>query len=69
MNQPVLSNEGKVSCWRKQLGLLMGLELTTDRSIINEEYQSLGAKPANCVHVFLVKCISYVNTFQRSWRR
>ena len=30
-NQPVLSNEGKVSCSRKQWGDLMGLELTTDR--------------------------------------
>ena len=30
-NQPVLSNEGKVSCSRKQQGPLLGLELTTDR--------------------------------------
>ena len=30
-NQPVLSNEGKVSCSRKQRGPLIGLELTTDR--------------------------------------
>ena len=30
-NQPVLSNESKVSCSRKQRGLLMGLELTTNR--------------------------------------
>ena len=30
-NQPVLSNESKVSCSRKQRGPLMGLELTTDR--------------------------------------
>ena len=30
-NQPVLSNEGKVSCSRKQREPLMGLELTTDR--------------------------------------
>jgi len=30
-NQPVLSNEGKVSCSRKQRGPLLGLELTTDR--------------------------------------
>ena len=30
-NQPVLSNEGKVSCLRKQRGPLLGLELTTDR--------------------------------------
>ena len=29
-NQPVLSNESKVSCSRKQRGPLMGLELTTD---------------------------------------
>jgi len=27
----VLSNEGKVSCSRKQRGPLLGLELTTDR--------------------------------------
>ena len=30
-NQPVLSNEGKVSCSRKQRKPLTGLELTTDR--------------------------------------
>ena len=30
-NEPVLSNEGKVSCSRKQQKPLMGLELTTDR--------------------------------------
>jgi len=30
-NQPVLSNQSKVSCSRKQRGSLMGLELTTDR--------------------------------------
>ena len=30
-NQPVLSNEGKVSCSRKQQGPLLGLELTTDK--------------------------------------
>ena len=30
-NQPVLSNEGKVSGSRKQRGPLLGLELTTDR--------------------------------------
>ena len=30
-NQPVLSNENKVSCSRKQRGPLMGLEFTTDR--------------------------------------
>ena len=30
-NQPVLSNESKVSCTRKQRGPLMGLKLTTDR--------------------------------------
>mgnify|MGYP000488247438 CR=1 FL=1 len=30
-NEPVLSNEGKVSCSRKQRGPLLGLELTTDR--------------------------------------
>ena len=30
-NQPILSNEGKVSCSRKQGWLLLGLELTTDR--------------------------------------
>jgi len=30
-NQPLLSNEGKVSCSRKQQGPLLGLELTTDR--------------------------------------
>jgi len=29
--QPVLTNEGKVSCSRKQLKPLMGLRLTTDR--------------------------------------
>jgi len=29
-NQPVLSNESKISCSRKQRGPLMGLELTTD---------------------------------------
>jgi len=29
LNQPVLSNKGKVSCSRKQLGPLMGLEPTT----------------------------------------
>ena len=29
--QPVLSNEGEVSCSRKQQELLMGLEFTTDR--------------------------------------
>ena len=27
--QPVLNNKGKVSCWRKQRGPLMGLEPTT----------------------------------------
>ena len=30
-NQPVLSNEGKVSCSRKQQEPLLGLDLTTDR--------------------------------------
>ena len=30
-NQPVLSNEGKVSCSSKQRGPLLGLELTTER--------------------------------------
>jgi len=30
-NQPVLSNEGKVSCSRKQRMPLMGLELKTDK--------------------------------------
>ena len=30
-NQPVLSNEGKVSCSMKQRGALLELELTTDR--------------------------------------
>ena len=30
-NQPVLSNESKVSCSRKQREPLMGLKLTTDR--------------------------------------
>ena len=30
-NQPVLSNKGKVSCSRKQLEPLMGLEIKTDR--------------------------------------
>ena len=30
-NQPVLSNEGKVSCSRKQRGPSLGLKLTTDR--------------------------------------
>ena len=30
-NQPVLSNESKVSCSMKQRGPLMGIELTTDR--------------------------------------
>ena len=30
-NQPVLSNDGKASCSRKQRGPLLGLELTTDR--------------------------------------
>ena len=30
-NQPVLSNEGKVYCSRKQRELLKGLKLTTDR--------------------------------------
>ena len=30
-NQPVLSNEGKVSCSRKQWEPLIGLELMTDR--------------------------------------
>ena len=30
-DQPVLSNEGKVYCSRKQRGPLIGLELTTDR--------------------------------------
>ena len=30
-NQPVLSNESKVSCSRKQRVPLMGLELTTDK--------------------------------------
>ena len=30
-NQPVLSNEGKVSCSGKQRGPLLGLELMTDR--------------------------------------
>ena len=30
-NQPVLSNEGKVSCSSKQLGSLMRFKLTTDR--------------------------------------
>ena len=30
-NQPVQSNEGKVSCSRKQREPLMGLKLTTDR--------------------------------------
>ena len=30
-NEPVLSNEGKVPCSRKQRGPLLGLELTTDR--------------------------------------
>ena len=30
-NQPLLSNEGKVSCSRKQPEPLMGLKLTTDR--------------------------------------
>ena len=30
-NQPVLSNEGKVSCSRKQREPLMGLQLTPDR--------------------------------------
>jgi len=34
-NQPVLSNEGKISCSRKQLEPLMGLELTTDRRDIH----------------------------------
>jgi len=29
--EPILSNEGKVSCSRKQWQSLMGLELTTDR--------------------------------------
>ena len=29
-NQPVLSNEDRVSCFRKQWEHLMGLELTTD---------------------------------------
>ena len=29
--EQVLSNEGKVSCWRKQQEALMDLELTTDR--------------------------------------
>jgi len=29
-NQPVLSNKGKISCSRKQLEPLVGLELTTD---------------------------------------
>ena len=31
--QPVLSNEGKVFCSRKQRKPLMGLELTTDRHL------------------------------------
>jgi len=30
-NQPVLNNEGKVTCSRKQRERLVGLELTTDR--------------------------------------
>jgi len=31
VNQPILSNEGKVSCSKKQREPLMVLELTTDR--------------------------------------
>jgi len=31
MNQPVLSIEGKVSCWRQQQKLLMAFEASTDQ--------------------------------------
>jgi len=34
-NQPVLSNESKVSCSRKQRGPLLGLELMTDLDLVN----------------------------------
>ena len=40
-NQPVLSNEGEVSCSRKR-GLLLGLELKTDR---HPDYESDCATP------------------------
>jgi len=35
-NQPVLSNEGKVSFTKKQWDLLLGLELTTDRHSLSK---------------------------------
>ena len=31
LNQPVLSNEGKASCYKKQWEPMVGFELTTDR--------------------------------------
>ena len=50
-NQPVQSNEGKVSCSRKQWEPLMGLELTPDRHppIASQTRDPLGqANPVPC---------------------
>ena len=43
-NQPVLSNEGKVSFTKKQWDLLLGLELTTDRHSLSKNKKTLAEK-------------------------
>jgi len=37
-NQPVLSKEGKVSCWRKQCGALVGFKLTHQLRVWNSNH-------------------------------
>ena len=50
-NQPVLSNQSKVSCSRKQRGPLMGLELTTNR------YPPITSPTRYAASIYLYKCI------------
>ena len=50
-NQPVLSNKGTVSCSRKQLGPLMGLEPTTNTQHISQKLTD--SKPLFTILQFL----------------
>ena len=49
-NQPVLSNEGKLSCSRKQQEPLTGLELTTDKLQVRRS--ALPTAPLNSSYPF-----------------
>ena len=62
-NQPVLSNKGKVSCSRKQQGLLMGLKPTTSTLQVRRATQCT-TPPLWMSKVNILQCEVY---FSLSW--